>query len=67
MSLKHFHVVFIVASMLLAFLLAGWGILRFRETQEAAALAIGLVAAASGAGLTAYLTLFRHKLGKHLS
>jgi hypothetical protein len=67
MSLKQFHVVFIVASAVLSFLLAAWGIGDFSSSHQLPALLIGVVAAAAGVGLSAYLTLFRNKLGKHLS
>lgn len=66
MSLKAFHVVFIAASILLAFWFAGWSLVNFSDGGRTADLITGLVAAAIGLGLMAYGAYVLKKL-KHIS
>lgn len=66
MSLKAFHVVFIAASILLAFWFAGWSLVNFSDGGRTADLISGLVAAVAGLGLMAYGAYVLKKL-KHIS
>lgn len=66
MSLKAFHVVFIAASILLAFLLAGWSLVNFSNGGRTADLIYGIAAAVVGLGLVAYGACVLKKL-KHIS
>jgi len=66
MSLKAFHVVFIAASILLAFWFAGWSLVNFSDGGRTADLITGLVAAVIGLGLMAYGAYVLKKL-KHIS
>lgn len=66
MSLKAFHVVFIAASILLAFWFAGWALVNFSNGGRTADLISGLVAAVIGLGLMAYGAYVLKKL-KHIS
>jgi hypothetical protein len=60
MSLKSFHVVFIAASVLLAFFFAAW-CLGPRAGEGAAWRVAGVVSAAIGLGLVAYEAWFLRK------
>lgn len=66
MSLKAFHVVFIVASILLAFGLSAWSLTNFSNTGGTGDLIYGLASGVIGAGLVAYGVYFLKKL-KHIS
>lgn len=54
MSLKTFHFVFIVASIIFAGGFGAWCLLDYRETQNTAYLAMGVISFASELGLAAY-------------
>lgn len=54
MSLKAFHLIFVIASILLGLGVGGWGMLEYRATGETAPLAIGLVFLVMGIGLLFY-------------
>ncbi len=54
MSLKAFHLVFVIASILLGLGVGGWGILEYRATGEVGALLLGLIFLAMGIGLFFY-------------
>ncbi|MBI5773568.1 MAG: hypothetical protein HZA89_07485 [Verrucomicrobia bacterium] len=54
MSLKAFHIVFVIASTLLAFGFGGWMLLDYRDEQAGWQLALGVSSLASGVGLLAY-------------
>jgi hypothetical protein len=54
MSLKAFHVVFIAASILLAFGFAAWCFMQYAETRRSPELIFGISSAAAGVGLIAY-------------
>jgi hypothetical protein len=63
MSLKAFHLVFIIASILLAFGFAAWSLLNYRAPNGSASdLAIGLGSLAVGFGLIGYEIYFLKKL-----
>ncbi len=66
MSLKAFHVVFIVASILLAFGIAAWSLIRFADGGRTNDLIYGLAAALAGVALIAYGRYVLKKL-KHIS
>lgn len=54
MSLRVFHVVFIVASVALAFFVSVWGVREFINTRSAMGISIALCAFAGGASLVWY-------------
>ncbi len=58
MSLRSFHVFFIVTAALFCFGFGGWGVVRYREGY-APGLWYALIAFTSGAGLLPYLAWFR--------
>jgi hypothetical protein len=62
MSLKAFHVVFIVACILLSFLVGAWGVTEYRAQGSASALALGILFYASGIALVAYALRFVRKV-----
>ena len=54
MSLKAFHLVFVVASILLGLGVGGWGFLEYRSSGEVGALVLGLVFLMTGVALIFY-------------
>ena len=66
MSLKAFHVVFIAASILLAFWFAGWSLVNFSDGGRTSDLLTGVVSGLVGLGLMAYGAYVLKKL-KHIS
>ena len=62
MSLKAFHVVFIVASILLAFGFAAWALVNYAEADERSFLYYGIGSALAGAGLVGYFAFVLKKL-----
>ena len=66
MSLKAFHVVFIAASILLAFCFAGWALVNFANGGQTADLITGLASGVIGVGLMTYGVYVLKKL-KHIS
>lgn len=62
MSLKLFHIVFIVASSLLSLVFGGWAVRSFAAGGGALDLIMGLVSIAFGLALVAYLSWFRRKI-----
>jgi hypothetical protein len=62
MSLKAFHVVFITASVLLAFYFAAW-CLGLGEKDGMGWRAAGIASAVTGLGLVAYEAWFLRKMG----
>ncbi len=62
MSLKAFHVVFIVASILLSFLVGAWGIQQYRLESSGSGLALGILFYATGVGLVFYALQFVRKI-----
>jgi ABC-type uncharacterized transport system permease subunit len=66
MSLKAFHIVFIVASVLLAFGFGWWELESYRSSGAKADLAMGVGACVTGVVLVIYGRYFLKKL-KHIS
>jgi hypothetical protein len=66
MSLKAFHLVFIVASTLLAFGVAAWSLKIYTDGRQWMDLAFGVGSAIAGIGLILYGRYFLKKL-KHIS
>lgn len=54
MSLKIFHMIFIVAAVALSLMLAGWGVRQFLNEQRWSSLALGLVSLAAAVALIVY-------------
>jgi hypothetical protein len=65
MSLKAFHIVFITASILLAFGFGGWLFKSFSDSGSLWALLCGVVSVAAGVGLIVYERQFLKKT-KHI-
>ncbi len=64
MSLRTFHIVFIIASTLLAFGFGFWELAQYRDTQAMSNLGFGLVSLAVGVGLIFYGRYVFKKLKK---
>ncbi len=62
MSLKAFHLVFIIFSLLLSVGLGFWGVRDYMQTQNGTNLLIGIISFAVGAGLVIYAPWFLKKL-----
>ena len=54
MSLKAFHIVFVVASILLAFFVGGWLLVDYQASGELAELIVGILCVLAGIGLVCY-------------
>ena len=66
MSLKAFHIVFVIASILLAFGFAVWSLMTYSDGRRLIDLIFGIVSALSGVGLVIYGRYVLRKL-KHIS
>ena len=66
MSLKSFHIVFVVMSILLAFFCGVWLLHEHASTHDATELAAGILFLLAGAGLICYGKSVLRKL-KHVS
>jgi hypothetical protein len=66
MSLKAFHIVFVVASILLAFFFGAWLMHDYFATREVAELVVGILSVLAGIGLICYGKSILRKL-KHIS
>jgi len=66
MSLKAFHLVFITASVLLAFGFAAWSLMVYADGRQWTDLVFGIGSALAGIGLIVYGRYFLKKL-KHIS
>ncbi len=62
MSLKAFHIVFVTASILLAFGFGVWSLLDYRDHGKAAELVGGIVSLLSGIALIVYAKAILRKL-----
>jgi hypothetical protein len=62
MSLKAFHLLFVTASVILAFGFGAWGIEAYSSRGESEALFLGLLSLLFGAGLVVYGIKVRTKL-----
>jgi len=54
MSLKAFHIVFVIVTVVLSLYVALWGIREFAQQKSAGALALGLIFLAAAIGLMVY-------------
>ena len=66
MSLRIFHVIFIIASIVLSLFVAVWAVREYQATHSAGALALGIVFVVGGAAMVVYGTRWFTKL-KELS
>jgi hypothetical protein len=66
MSLKAFHIVFVAASILLAFFVGVWLLHDYQATREVAELVMGILCVLAGVGLVFYGRSILRKL-KHIS
>jgi hypothetical protein len=66
MSLKAIHLVFVAASILLAFFFGGWLLHDYCATRETAELVVGILSILAGVGLICYGKSILRKL-KHIS
>ena len=62
MSLRAFHIAFIVVSIALSLVVTAWGVREFLDDASANALAVGCAAALTGVGLVIYGVKFFRKL-----
>ena len=62
MSLKSFHVVFIVASIVLSFFVGAWGLREYRVEGSGSGLALGVMFYVGGVALVAYAIHFLRKM-----
>ncbi len=62
MSLKAFHIIFITASVLLAFGFGAWSLVGYSDSGRTADLAFGGVSVSIGVGLIVYGRYFLKKL-----
>ena len=62
MSLRAFHIAFIVVSIALSLVVTVWGVREFLGASSGAALAVGCLAALTGVALVIYGTRFFRKL-----
>ena len=62
MSLKSFHLVFIVASILLSFLVGAWGVQDYRVAGNGVSLTIGIFFYVTGVALVVYALRFVRKV-----
>jgi hypothetical protein len=66
MSLKAFHIVFVAASILLAFFVGGWMLHDYADTRDVGELVAGIFCILAGVGLLFYGKSILRKL-KHIS
>ena len=66
MSLKAFHIVFVIASILLAFGFAAWSLMTYSDGRRLIDLIFGIVSTLGGIGLVIYGRYVLRKL-KHIS
>jgi hypothetical protein len=66
MSLKAFHLVFIILSILFTLLLGIWGVVNHGSSEKTGELVLGIISLAGTLGLSVYLRYFLKKF-KHVS
>lgn len=64
MSLKAFHIVFVVASILMSFGVAAWGVRHYQVERQLADLLLSVLSLLAGVGLVFYARAVLRKL-KH--
>ncbi|HRX84444.1 MAG TPA: hypothetical protein P5572_05430 [Phycisphaerae bacterium] len=62
MSLKFFHILFVIASTLLMAMFAMWSWREYRQTHAAEDLALGIIAIVAGLALLVYGRWFLQKI-----
>jgi hypothetical protein len=62
MSLKAFHLLFIVVSILLAFGFGAWELVAYRDSEATLDLVLGIASIVAGVGLVFYLRAVLKKL-----
>ncbi len=62
MSLKAFHIVFVIASIAMSAFVGWWGILDYRSNGNLVNLTVGVVSIVSGCVLVWYSTWFIRKI-----
>ena len=66
MSLKAFHLVFIILSILFTLMFGVWGVVNHGSSGKTGELVLGVISLAGTVGLSVYLRYFLKKL-KHVS
>ena len=66
MSLKAFHLVFIILSILFTLMFGVWGVVNHGSSGKTAELGLGILSLVGTVGLSVYLRYFLKKL-KHVS
>ncbi len=66
MSLKAFHLVFILISILFSLVFGVWGVMSYFNSERVAELVLGIVSLLGSVGMSFYLYFFLKKF-KHVS
>ena len=66
MSLKAFHLVFIVISILFSLVFGIWGVMSYFSSERVAELVLGIISLLGSVGMSFYLYYFLKKF-KHVS
>ncbi len=66
MSLKSFHLVFIILSILFSFVFGIWAVLNYGSSDKTAELVLGIISLIGSVIMTIYLFFFLKKF-KHIS
>ena len=66
MSLKAFHLVFIILSILFTLMFGVWGVVNHGSSEKTGELVLGILSLVGTVGLSVYLRYFLKKL-KHVS
>lgn len=64
MSLRTFHLVFIIASIVMADMFGAWAIWHYPQTRDLLTLWLGILTLAGGLVLTVYAVLFVRRLDR---
>lgn len=66
MSLKKFHIIFIVSCVAMTLLVGGWGVFRYLRQGDSGALTLGLASLVSGGLLVIYGNWFLRKIRREV-
>ncbi len=66
MSLKAFHLVFIVISILFSLVFGIWAVINYGSSEKVAELVLGIISLLGSVGMSVYLYFFLKKF-KHVS
>ena len=66
MSLKAFHLVFIILSILFSLVFGIWAVLSYGSSEKTAELVLGIISLVGTVGMSIYLVFFLKKF-KHVS